>query len=50
MGRKFGIVETMRSQGRKGSHMSIPGLTDNNWGGEAVSSNVQDLMDAGYMM
>lgn len=48
MGRKYGIVDSMRSQGKK-SHVSISGLGDDVWGSEGIGGG-QDLMNGGYMM
>ena len=48
MGRKFGVVEGIRGQGKKG-YMSLGAMGDG-WGGDDGSGGGQELMDGGYMM
>lgn len=48
MGRKFGIVDGMRVQGRKG-FAGLGGMGDG-WGVDDGNGGSQDLMDGGYIM
>ncbi len=43
MGRKFGVVDSVRSQGKK-SLMNMSGMSDDVWGSEGIGGS-QDLMD-----
>ena len=48
MGRKFGIVDKARNQGRK-NYMGVSG-TGNGWGGDDRNGGGYEMMDGGYVM